>query len=146
MINMAQTALAYRQPTRRESYERWPERTTGQQTRRELRVLTGKGLDEKNRKALAPTLRSLFKVAIVVAVVLGVVFIARVAMTEATMSMLVKSEQLSQSIAAERLAGTQLEVEYSKTSSPATVQVAAVNDLGMTADEQVEYLRISTGG
>ncbi|HBT94705.1 MAG TPA: hypothetical protein DEB24_00645 [Coriobacteriia bacterium] len=146
MIYMAQTALAYRQPARREYYRQQPERRTGQQTRRELQVLTGKGIDAQNRKALAPALRSLFKVAIVSAVVLGLVFITRVAMTEATMSMLVKSEQLSQSIAAERLAGTQLEVEYSKTSSPATVQTAAVNDLGMAADDQVEYLRISTGG
>jgi cell division protein FtsL len=142
---MARSALAYQQPLQDPGYGRWPERSPRQQSERQLKVLPGKGIDAQNLRALAPVWRRLFAIALVAVFAIGVVWIARVGLTEATMSMLAHSEQVSQSIAAERLAGAQLEVEYSKATNSTNIQEAAANQLGMAADEKVEYLRITPG-
>jgi hypothetical protein len=139
---MAQAALAYQQPARRTRYDQWPEHRPEQRPQRQLQVLPGKGRDAQNQKALSPTWRRLFTAAIIAVFVIGAVWLVRVGLTEATMAMLANSDQVAESIASERLVASQLEFEYSKASSPLSVQDTAQNQLGMAVDEQVEYLRV----
>ncbi len=142
---MARTALAYQQPMYRPQREQWPEQRPGQRPEKQLQVLPGKGRQAQELQALAPTWQKLFVVALVVVFAVGAIWIARVSLSESTMSMLAQSEQVSEAIAAQRMAGTQLEVKYSQASNPITIQEMAANKLGMKADEHVEYLRVAPG-
>jgi cell division protein FtsL len=60
------------------------------------------------------------------------------------MELLVESEQVAQSLDAERGEGSRLEVQYAVATSPSTIQDAAATQFGMHPDPQVEYLRIQT--
>jgi hypothetical protein len=77
---------------------------------------------------------------------LGAVWWARVAFSNATMELLANSGQITQSIETARAEGSRLEVQYSVASNPQTIQEAAAGLLGMAPDTQVDYLRIPTEG
>ena len=134
---MAQAALAYQQPQRRT-------RELEQPLRPPLRVLPGRAPSTTYQTGLAPLQRILFIASIAVVLLIGVLSIVRVGLTDATMALFADSEQINQAIEAERSEGAHLEMQYSLASSPAVIQEAA-GGLGMSADQEVEYLRISLG-
>lgn len=131
---MAQSAFAYQQPVRRERPQQLPQQP--------LRVLPGTRTVPDTQKGLAPIWRVLFATGIVVALFFGAVWWVRVALTDATMALLIKSEQTAQSIAELRSEGARLEVKYSVASSPHVIQEAAANRLGMVPDPQIDFLSI----
>jgi hypothetical protein len=131
---MAQSALAYQQPVRRERPQQQPQQP--------LRVLPGTRTRPDVQQGLAPIWRVLFVTGIVMALFFGAVWWARVALSEATMEILVNSEQTTQDIEKERSKGSELEVAYSVASNPQKIQEAATQ-LGMAPDSQVDYLRVS---
>lgn len=136
---MAQ-ALAYQQPARHT-----PERgRPGYQPQRPpLRVLPGTGVEA--HLALAPLWRALFVTGIVMVLLIGAVWVARVNLSDATMRLAAASEQLARQTEAERAEGARLEVQYALATSPTSIQEAATSKLGMSPDPRVEYLRIPAG-
>jgi cell division protein FtsL len=76
----------------------------------------------------------------------GVVWVARVNLSEATMQLIAASEQVARSTESARAEGSRLEVQYSVATSPASIQELAATGLGMSADPRVDYLRVATDG
>ena len=144
---MAQPALAYRQPARRELEQEHPSRQPQPQprpARPPLRVLPGAPSAHEAQLGLALVWRTLFICGIVAALMIGVVWVARVSLSEATMSLLIESEQVAQSIEAERSKGSRLEVEYAIATNPSAIQEEAATKYGMSPAPQVDYLSIPT--
>ncbi|MDR3037019.1 MAG: hypothetical protein LBU31_01205 [Coriobacteriales bacterium] len=145
---MAQSALAYQQPARRFREQGRPVPQPQQRpTRPPLRVLPAAprtAVAARTQNGLAPAWQVLFVCAIIAALVIGAVWIARVSLSEATMALSVSSQQVAQSIEAERSAGARLEVQYAFAANPSVIQEAATQ-MGMSPDPSVNYLRISTG-
>jgi hypothetical protein len=134
---MAQSAFAYQQPARRERPQQQPQRQP-------LRVLPGTRTRPEVQQGLAPIWRVLFVTGIVMVLFFGAIWLARVALSEAAMELLVRSEQTTQNIEALRSEGSKLEVAYSVASNPQTIQEAATK-LGMAPDPQVDYLNVPIG-
>jgi cell division protein FtsL len=97
------------------------------------------------QQALAPLWRILFITGIVMVLAIGVVWVARVNLTDATMKLTAASEQLARETEDARAQGAHLEVQYALATSPTTIQEAAATSLGMSPDPQVDYLRIAAG-
>jgi cell division protein FtsL len=131
-------ALAYQQPARRERERQQP-------ARRPLRVLPGIGTKPATQQGLAPLWRALFVTGIAVALMIGVVLLARVSFVKATMELLADTAQITRATEAERAEGSRLEVDYAIATNPASIQEAAASKLGMSPDPRVDYLRIPTG-
>jgi len=134
---MAQAALSYQQPQRRTRELEYPERPP-------LRVIPGSAPSTVQKPALAPFWRLFFKVSVAVILFVGLLFVARVGLADATMLLYTKSAQISKSIEAERAEGASKEAEFLLASNPARILEEA-SHLGMAPDQQIGYLHITLG-
>ncbi|MDR2196651.1 MAG: hypothetical protein LBO07_01645 [Coriobacteriales bacterium] len=137
---MAQAAYAYQSSARRTHRQ---ERETFAQP--DLRVLPGKGSDRARQAALSPQLQALFGVLLFAVLFLSAICGVRVAFANATLQMLIETQSINQATIEARAYGTELEVAYSLATNPEHIQELAAEQLGMTPDEQVEYLRPLAG-
>jgi cell division protein FtsL len=87
----------------------------------------------------------LFVTGIVAVLMIGVVWVARVGLANATMEVLADSAQVTRATEAARAEGSRLEVQYAIATNPSSIQEAAAGQLGMSADPRVDYLRVSPG-
>jgi cell division protein FtsL len=76
---------------------------------------------------------------------IGVVWIARVSLVNATMELLADTAQVTRMTEAERAEGSRLEVSYAIATNPTSIQEVAASKLGMSPDPRVDYLRIPVG-
>ena len=125
---MAQAARAYRQS----AYPDYaPERSFSPSDVRTVRT-QGKPAQDAQPSLLATA----GKLAAVVIVLVAVLSFARIALTNAAVTMLIESDTLSAQIAEARSSGVGLEMQQSVLSSPTAIN-SAVKRLGMTAPAEV---------
>ncbi|MCR5845748.1 MAG: hypothetical protein K6G78_04185 [bacterium] len=99
-----------------------------QQHEPSIRVLEGQHSEaDRSSRMLA-----LFKIAIVLVVMITAFAVARIWLTNASMSMLLQTNEVKEEIATARQAGSALEVQYYNITDPAKVKSYASNKLGMS--------------
>jgi hypothetical protein len=87
----------------------------------------------------------LFGVLVFAVLFLSVICGLRVALSTATVQVLIDTQATNESIAEARAAGIELEMRYSIATNPDYIQQVAAEQLGMGPDDAVEYLRPLSG-
>lgn len=123
-------AYSYPQPRRQ------PERAP----RPGVRAIPGGGR-KAQEQGVSPQVIFLAKIAVVALVAFALVCCVRVALSAATVSTAMQSQELNQQISEAREQGNALEVTQSALSNPAYVKAAAA-EMGMTAPQTTEYLAL----
>jgi cell division protein FtsL len=96
---------------------------------------------QQRQQAMAATLlRTAFKAVLFLLLTLGIVCVARVALSAMTVQAVVDAENYSTGISEARAAGRGLEVQYALAANPNRIQELASTQLGMVPASQVNYL------
>ncbi|MDR2672201.1 MAG: hypothetical protein LBC35_02685 [Coriobacteriales bacterium] len=110
----------------------------------QLKALPGKGLGARTRPDIQPWATTAAVMAAVVIAVLASVCVARIALSNLTVQMMLNGEQIANEITTARSMGLELEVRHSVATNPNRVQDAATK-LGMLPDNQVATLAARQG-
>ena len=115
-----------------------PQRQPKRDPRPQIRAIPGGGRRPQEQGVSTQTV-TLVKVAVAAIIAFALVCCVRVALSAATVTTEMESQQISQQISQAREQGNALEVSYSTLANPSQVKMAAAG-MGMVVPETVEYI------